>query len=235
MPEEPPPACIATRLTSPGRGAVAVISVDGTNAVEYVGRHFASAAGKPLTAFLVDRIVFGRWKQTDGNGEEIVVCRTSETALEIHCHGGVAAARAIMNALVADGAVVQPPASWPTRHSRDTIEAEAWLALTEARTERTAAILLDQYRGALRRAIESAITRLENGQAVAARECLAILLERADVGRHLTKPWRVAFAGPPNVGKSSLMNRLLGYERSIVVDQPGTTRDLLAAPTALDG
>lgn len=235
MSDEPLLACIATRLTSSGRGAVAVISVEGTNAVECVARHFVSAAGKPLATFPVDRIVFGRWMQANGNGEEIVVCRTSETAIEVNCHGGVAAARAIINSLVACGAVEQGPETWATRHSSDSIEAEAWLALTEARTERTAAILLDQYRGSLRKAIETTIGELKDGQLAAARQRLKLLLERGDIGLHLTRPWRIAFAGPPNVGKSSLMNRLLGYQRSIVFDQPGTTRDLLSAPTAFDG
>lgn len=235
MSEPSRPACVATRLTSPGRGAIAVISVEGVNATGCVTQHFVSAAGKPLTSFPLDRIIFGRWEQPTGYGEEIVVCRTSETALEVHCHGGVAAARAIMNALAADGAIAQAPASWAACHSRDPIEAEAWLALTEARTERNAAILLDQYRGALRTAIEAAIDELQTCRSAEARQRLAILLERGDIGRHLTKPWRVVFAGPPNVGKSSLMNRLLGYQRSIVFDQPGTTRDLLSAPTAFEG
>ena len=235
MSERSRPACVATRLTPPGRGAVAVIAVEGVDAAECVALRFVSAAGKPLTSFPLDRIIFGRWEQSAGNGEEIVVCRTSETAFEVHCHGGVAAARAIMNAIVADGAIEQAPASWAARHSRDPIEAEAWLALTETRTERSAAILLDQYRGALRKALEAAVEELQTCRSDEARQRLAILLERGDIGLHLTKPWRVVLAGPPNVGKSSLMNRLLGYQRSIVFDQPGTTRDLLSAPTAFEG
>jgi tRNA modification GTPase len=227
--------CTVTCLTPQGRGAVAVISVEGPHATEQVARHFASAVGRPLASFPLQRIVFGRWQQSEDGGEDIVVCRTSETSVEVNCHGGVAAARAIVNRLIADGVVERTEDAWAASHCGDSIEAEARLALAEARTERTAAILLDQYRGALRRAIEASIDELERNDFVTATARLSTLIERADIGLHLATPWRIVFAGPPNVGKSSLMNRLLGYERSIVFDQPGTTRDLLTASTAFDG
>ncbi|MEZ6092082.1 MAG: GTPase [Pirellulaceae bacterium] len=55
------------------------------------------------------------------------------------------------------------------------------------------------------------------------------LIARAKIGQAVSTPFRVAIIGPPNVGKSSLMNRLLGFQRSIEFDQPGTTRDVLTS------
>jgi tRNA modification GTPase len=64
---------------------------------------------------------------------------------------------------------------------------------------------------------------------------LHALLRLETLGAHLVHPWRVAVAGPPNVGKSSLINALVGYGRTIVHDQPGTTRDAVSVQLAVDG
>ncbi len=55
------------------------------------------------------------------------------------------------------------------------------------------------------------------------------------LGRHLVQPWSVVIGGAPNVGKSSLVNALVGYTRSIVAATPGTTRDVVTTAIAIDG
>src|SRR5581483_41264 len=88
--------------------------------------------------------------------------------------------------------------------------------LTRAPTQRTASILLDQSAGALENALAAIDGALAAGDTAAPARGLAVLVRYADAGRHLTRPWRVTVTGAPNVGKSSLVNALAGYRRSVV-------------------
>lgn len=223
-------------LTPSGRGAVASVLVDGPRATEIAGRFFQSASGKPLAEYALGRVACGRWNV--GPGEELVVCRRTEEQVEIHCHGGQAAVGALLESLAMAGCQGMSWPEWRVSRPGGRIQSQAAEALARAATERTASILLDQFSGALDSAIDEILHQLESGDAnslAAARTSLDNLRSRCRLGRRLTEPFRVALAGRPNVGKSSLINALVGYRRSIVFDQAGTTRDVVTAVTALEG
>jgi tRNA modification GTPase len=123
-----------------------------------------------------------------------------------------------------------------TRHAERThLRADAAIALGSALTARTAAILLDQYQGAWDETVARIVSLCAQGEHQAVGSELAQLNALIDVGLHLTKPRKVVVAGAVNVGKSSLVNALVGYERCIVAPTPGTTRDVVTTTIALGG
>jgi len=194
-------------LTPPGTGAIATVQVVGPEAWERVRELFVGE--KPLPEMPeLHRFWFGKFA-----GDDVILAVKQlqpEPIIEVQCHGG----RRIVQQVIAT-------CGFPMRES-------ARPPVAEAPTLRTASILLDQFHGAFDRAVRSLLDSFDPVK-------LAELAAFAPLGRHLVSPWKVAIAGAPNVGKSSLVNALAGYQRSIVSEIPGTTRDVVTVQLAFDG
>ncbi len=234
-------------LTPPGRGALAVIGVSGTGAVDLVGRVFAPRGGRPLVARPDSSVAFGRWGDSE-RGEELIVVRQAADRVEVHCHGGLAASTAVIASLESLGAVAR--ASWglsrastgfgllsppsPAVVRRHTIDREAREALARVAGHRAARILCRQLAGVLADELDRIDALRASGDRAAAA-ALDRLRQAARVGLRLVDPWRVVLSGPVNAGKSSLINALAGYARSIVSAEPGTTRDVVTTRLVIGG
>lgn len=233
------PALEITLLTPPGRGALAVVRVRGPGAVDLVARCFTPRGRQSLADRPEGAIIFGRWGDP-ARGEELVVVRHAANWLEVHCHGGLAASGAVMASLtssVSPGMVSAEPSPLAPSHSplRATIEAEARASLARVGGLQAARILCRQLAGALADELERIESLWQAGDEVAATAATARLRQASRVGLRLEEPWRVVVSGPVNAGKSSLVNALAGYARSIVSSEPGTTRDVVTTRLVLGG
>ena len=182
---------------------------------------------------------------------------TREDVVEINAHGGQAALNAILELVCRHGARIAEPGEFTQRaflNGRiDLTQAEAVIDIINARTDKSLQVATAQVEGKLRRSVEeirefliellawagAAIDFPDDVEEIAAPEQTAAevaarvvkplrtLIRHHVEGRVLREGLRVAVAGRPNVGKSSLLNILVQKERAIVTDLPGTTRDMI--------
>lgn len=231
------------RLTGPGRSAVAVIGVRGPRAVDVVVACFKINGPRKLQPL---QVRYGDWHgghpgadsdpQPGSESESIVICQTDDDTVEVHCHGGKAAIERIIADLEAHQITEIAATEWQSQREPLAIS-EARSVLSQCLTERTAAIAIQQTRGALVRWAESAKTRLRESDTHLAdvRRSASKVADSSKFSTRLAEPFRVILAGQPNVGKSSLVNAIVGYQRSITFDEAGTTRDVLHCETVIDG
>ena len=189
---------------------------------------------------------------------------TGEDLVEISCHGGTLVSAKVLEACLRAGARAARPGEFTERAflngKMDLTQAEAVIDLIRARTDLALRSATEQLEGrlgdqirkirdeliALLAHLNASIDFPEEGiepdedETLGARldtirNEIAVLLATADQGRVLREGVRVVIYGATNAGKSSLLNRLLGYDRVIVSNSHGTTRDTIEETVNLDG
>jgi len=190
---------------------------------------------------------------------------TREDVVEINAHGGRMALHTILELVLQHGARLADPGEFTQRaflNGRiDLTQAEAVIDLINARTDKSLRVATAQIHGKLRRSVEQIrqfqvelLTHVEaaidfpddvadiaDPERTAAEietrviKPLQTLIQHHVDGRVLREGLKVAVAGRPNVGKSSLLNCLVQKERAIVTDVPGTTRDIIEEALNIDG
>ena len=210
----------------------------------------------PDRGAVVDEVMFAFLRQPKSY--------TGEDTVEIHCHGGPYVVRQVLGLVLAHGARHAEPGEFTKRaflNGRlDLTQAEAVLDLIRSRTDKAAGVALGQMEGglsqevrALREQLVDTLVQVEAaidfpeeeiellqqaalaGKVAGVVDRISALIDSYEWGRLIREGVRVCIVGRPNVGKSSLMNALLGVDRAIVTATPGTTRDFIEETVSLDG
>ncbi|MDR3355458.1 MAG: tRNA uridine-5-carboxymethylaminomethyl(34) synthesis GTPase MnmE, partial [Synergistaceae bacterium] len=256
---------IAAVATALGESAISIVRLSGAGSTELVDRFFSGAPGAGRLLCAPPRRMTLGWIVSGAEAaDEVLAVRfeerssyTGEESVEVHCHGGILAARRVIEILLAAGARMALPGEFTKRAFLsgriDLAQAEAVSSVIRAASDAALLSACRSLNGGLServRELMDALTSLrarieakldypdevdEHDEAEVLHEMSRIrdraadLLRRCRVGLVLNNGVNVAILGRPNVGKSSLLNSLLGEERVIVTDVPGTTRDTVDA------
>jgi len=189
---------------------------------------------------------------------------TGEDVVEIHCHGGIIAVQKILERILDIPSVRRAePGEFSQRavlNGRISLtQAESISELVSARSRKAAELAINGIEGNIQTTIQSIRKRLIDqlteiearidfeedlpildekhvkNEIIAIKKDLKVLIDNAKRGSWVRSGLKVALTGKPNVGKSSLLNRLSKQDKAIVTDLPGTTRDLLESEIVLEG
>lgn len=236
QPQEDQP--IAAVVSPHGVGGLAAVQLVGDGAIERACRFLHSRGGRRLEALPDDVLKLASWMDGDEHIDDVVVAASRRGAAEsllITTHGSVRVVERILICLQRAG--VRVDRRLETSQIWDALsptESSVMSHLPRARTQRVAVWLTDQIVN-LPATVERIIRSLEGGQESDAMASMQVLERSFSSAQVLLNGAAVVIVGPPNVGKSTLANRLFDRPWSQESDQPGTTRDWVRQPLAING
>ncbi len=224
---------LAAVMTGPGAGAIATIQVFGVAAEAVLREVFQRKGDEPFEP-RTGRILLGSIVEDGETVDEVTIGCEGPHAFAIHCHGNPLIVERIIRLLQHQGAQPVPPEQllllmMAAREPCDSIGTEAKLALTTVKTVEGAALITHQMKAGLARKAQQWRDSLPTMTVEQIAAEAGQILRDSEPARLIISGCTIALVGPPNTGKSTLLNTLAGREKAIVTDLPGTTRDWVSA------
>ena len=223
----------AAVMTGKGTGAISTIQVFGNTAEVVIKKIFKPAPDIPA-AYQTGKILLGKIVDAQETVDEVVIgCEGPET-FAIHCHGNPLINEMIMQLLQQQDVTLLPANQLltkilSTQQHANTIALEAKLAQPKAKTLEGTKLILNQIDAGLS---GKAVEWLKNRDTISFDQIKTDaeqILENRRTAKLIINGCKAAIVGPPNTGKSTLLNCLAGRQKAIVTDIKGTTRDWVSA------
>ncbi|MBN2132540.1 MAG: 50S ribosome-binding GTPase [Sedimentisphaerales bacterium] len=223
----------AAVMTGPGAGAIATIQLLGASARDVLQNIFQPIGGTPLE-FTAGRILLGHIVDRDNVIDQVTIGCEAPDTFAIHCHGNPLIVERIMELLQRRGVALVPAGQLLARmlaekRPHNAIAVEARVALTTVKTVEGARILAHQIEAGLCETAEDWRRCAESGDLERIVTQAKRILRDSDTARLILSGCTIVLTGPPNTGKSTLLNALAGREKALVTDVEGTTRDWVSA------
>jgi tRNA modification GTPase len=216
----------AAVMTGKGTGAIATIELTGDSATGILKQIFATQTQKPAE-FTTGNILLGIIKSGEKTIDQVTIGCEGNNTYAINCHGNPLIVEEIMQLLRQQGVELLTAEQLLCKTSKgsSTIALEAKLTLPKVKTLEGTRIILNQIDSGLTASAKNWLQSQPENIAIEAQK----IIDNSKIAKLIIFGSRIVLSGPPNTGKSTLLNQLCGRQKAIIADIKGTTRDWVSA------